>query len=99
MPTKKINPARKGDVSMAQFVYDGDDNGDESEPATTVPPQLKPTTSSTPATQMETDDPAETGLVGDKEKDKERERKDKDKDSSRDNVTIEVCRLEYRLFL
>ncbi|KAI3332333.1 histone-fold-containing protein [Xylariaceae sp. AK1471] len=93
MPPKKIDPAKRGDVSMAQFVYDGDDNGDQTEPITAVPPQLKPTTPSTPATHMETDDPADSSLLGDKEKDKEREKKDKDKDSSRDNVTIEDLNL------
>jgi hypothetical protein len=64
MPPKKIDPAKRGDVSMAQFVYDGDI--DRSESASAVPPQLKPTTTpstSTPATQMETDDLAESSLL------------------------------------
>lgn len=89
MAPKKIDAAKRGDVSMAQFVYDGD--ADQSLPASTLP-QLKTTTPSaaTPATQMETDDPAEPSLLADREKDKERERKDKDKDSSKEPVTLEV---------
>ncbi|KAI0906116.1 histone-fold-containing protein [Ustulina deusta] len=88
MAPKKIDAAKRGDVSMAQFVYDGD--ADQSLPASTLP-QLKTTTPSaaTPATQMETDDPAEPSLLADREKDKERERKDKDKDSSKEPVTLE----------
>ncbi|KAI0966569.1 histone-fold-containing protein [Xylaria arbuscula] len=86
MPPKKIEPARRSDVSMAQFVYDGDIDRTES-------PQLKKTTpsTSTPTTRMETDDPAESSLLADKEKDKDREKekKEKDKDSSKDAVTIE----------
>ncbi|KAI0406781.1 histone-fold-containing protein [Xylaria palmicola] len=89
MPPKKIDPAKRADVSMAQFVYDGD--ADRSEPASSVPPQLKPPAASTSAsaTRMETDDPAESSLLGDKDKDKERERKEKEKDGSKDAVTIE----------
>ncbi|KAI0538288.1 histone-fold-containing protein [Xylaria digitata] len=96
MPPRKIDPTKRGDVSMAQFVYDGDT--DQTGRASAVPPQLKHTTSassSTPATQMETDDPAESSLLVEKEKekdkDKEREKKDKEKekDSSKDAVTIE----------
>ncbi|RYC54046.1 hypothetical protein CHU98_g12163 [Xylaria longipes] len=85
MPPRKIDPARRGDVSMAQFVLDSD--ADQCEPASAVPPQLKAATSSTstPATQMETDDPADK----EKDKEKERERKDKDKDGARETVTIE----------
>ncbi|KAI0098672.1 histone-fold-containing protein [Nemania sp. FL0031] len=90
MAPKKIDSAKRGDVSMAQFVYDGD--MDQSEPASAVPPQLKPTTissTSTPGTQMETDDPAESSLLADKEGSKEKEKKDKDKESSKEAVTIE----------
>ncbi|KAI1746509.1 histone-fold-containing protein [Xylaria castorea] len=99
MPPRKIDPARRGDVSMAQFVLDSD--VDQREPASAVPIQLKAATpsTSTPATQMETDDLAESSQLVDKErekdrdKDKERERKDKDKDkdkeSSKEAVTIE----------
>ncbi|KAF2964350.1 hypothetical protein GQX73_g9232 [Xylaria multiplex] len=96
MPPRKIDPAKRGDTSMAQFVYDGDI--DQTERSSAVPPQFKHTTSassSTPATQMETDDPAESSLLVEKEKekdkDKEREKKDKEKekDSSKDAVTIE----------
>ncbi|KAK5635178.1 hypothetical protein RRF57_010890 [Xylaria bambusicola] len=85
MAPKKIDPAKRGDVSMAQFVYDGD--VDRSEPATAVPLQLKNTTpsTSTPATQMEMNGPAETSLLGEKEKDKDKEKKEKEKDT----VTIE----------
>ncbi|KAI1308070.1 histone-fold-containing protein [Xylaria venustula] len=90
MPPKKIEPARRSDVSMAQFVYDGDLDRTES-------PQLKKATpsTSTPTMRMETDDPAESSLLADKEKEKEKdkekekEKKDKDKDSSKDAVTIE----------
>ncbi|KAI1425478.1 histone-fold-containing protein [Xylaria sp. FL1777] len=89
MPPRKIDPAKRGDVSMAQFVYDGDI--DRAEPASAVPLQFKTTTpsASTPATQMETDDPAESSLHPDKEKEKEKEKKEKEKDSSKDAVTIE----------
>ncbi|KAI1741306.1 histone-fold-containing protein [Xylaria scruposa] len=97
MPPRKIDSARRGDVSMAQFVLDSDT--DRRESASTMPLQLKsavPSTS-TPATQMETDDPAESSQLVDKEKekdkDKDREKKDKDKDkdkeSSKEAVTIE----------
>ncbi|KAI1145304.1 histone-fold-containing protein [Nemania diffusa] len=93
MPPKKIDPAKRGDVSMAQFVYDGD--LDQSEPASAAPLQFKTTTTpstSIPATQMmETDDPAESSLLADKERDREKDKKDKDKDkdSSKEAVTIE----------
>lgn len=42
---------------------------------------------------METDDPAESSLLADKERDREKDKKDKDKDkdSSKEAVTIEVC--------
>ncbi|KAI0544540.1 histone-fold-containing protein [Xylaria curta] len=95
MPPKKIDLARRGDVSMAQFVLDSDIDRRESTSA--MPLQLKtalPSTS-TPATQMDTDDPAESSQLVDKEreKDKDREKKDKDKDkdkeSSKEAVTIE----------
>ncbi|KAJ8105938.1 hypothetical protein ONZ43_g7232 [Nemania bipapillata] len=92
MAPKKIDPAKRGEVSMAQFVYDGD--MDQSEPASAVPPQLKPTatpSTSTPTTQMETDDRVESSLVAEKERDKEKDKKekDKDKDSNKEAVTIE----------
>ncbi|KAJ2978760.1 hypothetical protein NUW58_g7394 [Xylaria curta] len=98
MPPRKIDPAKRGDVSMAQFVYNGE--ASQSEPATAVPSHLKHTTSSisTPATHMETDDLEPSQLADkerDKDKDKERDRKDKDKDkdkdrdNSKDVVTIE----------
>ncbi|KAI0427742.1 histone-fold-containing protein [Xylaria sp. FL1042] len=93
MPPKKTDPAKRGDVSMAQFVYEGD--LDRAEPASAMPPQLRTTapTTSVSATQMETDDPAESSMLADKEKekdkDKEKERKEKDKDSSKEAVTIE----------
>ncbi|KAI0506445.1 histone-fold-containing protein [Xylaria bambusicola] len=85
MAPKKIDPAKRGDLSMAQFVYDGD--LDRSETATAVPLQLKNTTpsTSTPATQMEMDGPAETSLLGEKDKEKDKEKKEKEKDT----VTIE----------
>ncbi|KAI0478260.1 histone-fold-containing protein, partial [Xylaria cf. heliscus] len=97
MPPRKIDPARRGDVSMAQFVLDSD--VDQRGTASAVPLQFKTATpsTSTPATHMETDDPAESSLLADKEKekdkdkdkDKEREKKDKDKDSAKEAVTIE----------
>ncbi|RWA03418.1 hypothetical protein EKO27_g11688 [Xylaria grammica] len=93
MPPRKIDPAKRGDVSMAQFVYDGEI--DRSEAASAVPPKLKTTTpsSSTPATQMDTDGPAESSQLADKAKDKdkekEKEKEKKEKDNSKDAVTIE----------
>ncbi|KAI0202400.1 histone-fold-containing protein [Astrocystis sublimbata] len=86
MPPRKIDSAKRGDVSMAQFVVDSDTERRES--ASAAPPHLKAapssSTSNTPATQMEMDDldPADASLLGDKDKekerDKERDRKDKD---------------------
>ncbi|KAI0802825.1 histone-fold-containing protein [Xylaria sp. FL0064] len=89
MPPKKTDPARRGDVSMAQFVYDGD--LDRAEPAFAVPLQPKPTAPATsiPAAQMEADGPADSSMLADKERDKEKEKKEKDKDSSKEAVTIE----------
>ncbi|KAI8629173.1 histone-fold-containing protein [Xylariaceae sp. FL1651] len=82
MPPKKIDPVRRGEYTMAQYVYDGD----QSESATAAP-ERKPTTPPTSTTKMETDRPADTSLLDDKEKDKDRDKKDKD--SSKDTVTIE----------
>lgn len=98
MPPRKTDPARRGDVSMAQFVLDSD-----AEPASAVPPQLKTATpsASAPATRMETDDPAESSQLADKEreKDKDKEKKDKDKEREKEAVTIEVCGQIYIPFL
>ncbi|GAP82981.1 putative DNA polymerase epsilon subunit d [Rosellinia necatrix] len=90
MPPRKSDSAKRGDVTMAQFVYDGDAQPHES--AASTASQVKNTTPSTSraAAQMDTDEPAESSVLGDKEKEKEKERKEKDKDnSSKDAVTIE----------
>ncbi|KAI0443009.1 histone-fold-containing protein [Xylaria telfairii] len=90
MPPRKIDPTRRSDVSMAQFVLDSD-----AEPASAVPPPLKTAapSASALATHMETDDPAESSQLVDKErekdKDKDKERKDKDKEREKEAVTIE----------
>lgn len=79
---------------MAQFVYDGHDIDEHNQQATAVPPHVKSTASSSPATRMETDDVADSSLIGNREKDKEKDKKEKEKekDSSKDTVSIEVCR-------
>ncbi|KAI0186887.1 histone-fold-containing protein [Xylaria flabelliformis] len=91
MPPKKIDPARRGDVSMAQFVLDSD--LDRRESASAMPLQLKNATpsTSTPAMQMETDDPAESSQFVDKEreKDKDKDKEREKKESSKEAVTIE----------
>ncbi|KAI1330811.1 histone-fold-containing protein [Xylariaceae sp. FL0255] len=89
MPPKKtvVDPTKRGDVSMAQFVYDGD-HGESAAPAV---PSLKPSTSATtttaafaPSTPMDTDQQLQPADATDKEKDK------KDKEN---HVTIEDLNL------
>lgn len=95
--SKKADPTKRSDVSMAQFVYDGDIEKSEPTFATPATTQSKhiTTSTSTSAIPMETDEPTETSLLVDKEKDKDKERekekKDREKDSSKEAVTIEVC--------
>ena len=71
---------------MAHFVYDGDLERSESSSAMPVHPKATTSSTSTPATQMDTDGPAETSLLAEKDKDKDKEKKEKEKDT----VTIEV---------
>lgn len=93
--SKKADPTKRSDVSMAQFVYDGDIEKSEPTFATPATTQSKhiTTSTSTSAIPMETDEPTETSLLVDKEKDKDKERekekKDREKDSSKEAVTIE----------
>ncbi|KAI1174922.1 histone-fold-containing protein [Nemania sp. FL0916] len=93
MPPKKADASKRGDVSMAQFVYDGD--MDQTEPAPAVPPQLKPAvaaaaaSASTTTHMMDMDDPADSSLLADKDRDKEKDKKDKEKEREKDAVTIE----------
>ncbi|KAI0599447.1 hypothetical protein F4775DRAFT_551481 [Biscogniauxia sp. FL1348] len=74
MPPRKSDASRKAEVSMAEFVYDGDDNTNTPSAsaslapptaATTVPP-LKPS----PSSEMDADRPSGSAPPTDKEKDK-----------------------------
>ncbi|KAJ3552173.1 hypothetical protein NPX13_g11175 [Xylaria arbuscula] len=87
MPPKKTDPAKRGDVSMAQFVYDGDLDKAESSSAVPLHPKASTSSTSTPATQMETDGQADTSMLAEKDKDKDKKEKD------RDTVTIEDLNL------
>ncbi|KAI0165647.1 histone-fold-containing protein [Xylariaceae sp. FL1272] len=85
MPPRKSDATSRGDVSMAQFVYDGDES-DLAAPA--APSQPTPVTTTTaftpisasaPPTQTDTNNADESSLAADKDKDRER----------KEHVTIE----------
>ncbi|KAI1079553.1 histone-fold-containing protein [Whalleya microplaca] len=83
MPPRKSDSSRRTDVSMAQFVYDGDGD-DASAMSQSVAPAARPSL----ATDMETDQPSQSPPHPEKEKDK----KDS-KDSSKETVSIEDLNL------
>ncbi|KAI0011607.1 histone-fold-containing protein, partial [Xylariaceae sp. FL0662B] len=83
MPPRKSDSSRRGDVSMAQFVYDGDDM-DVSATSQSIAPTAKPTS----VTEMDTEQRSDSAAHHEKERDK----KDT-KDSSKETVSIEDLNL------
>ncbi|KAI1635183.1 hypothetical protein F4809DRAFT_615258 [Biscogniauxia mediterranea] len=78
MPPRKSDASRKADVSMAEFVFDGDDNTNPPSASASASASLAPPTSATtvpplkpsPSSEMDTDRPSGSAPPTDKEKDK-----------------------------